>query len=236
MAERRQLLISCEHGGNRVPPDYDSLFLGQDELLESHRGYDPGALHLARMLARELKVPLAKAETTRLLIDLNRSLQSDTLFSEIVAGLDKGEKQHIIEQHYLPYRAFVTEKVRDFIACGAQVVHLSVHTFTPSLHGILRNAHLGLLYDPACPEEKKFCRNWQDLLKQQLPGRKIRCNYPYRGTADGLVRTLRACFKPQDYLGLELEVNQALLEGRKGFSQSLQDGLLRTLQELFSTD
>jgi len=42
--------------------------------------------------------------------------------------------------------------------------------------------------------------------------------------------------KPQDYLGIELEVNQALVEGKRGFPETLQDGLLRTLQELFSTD
>lgn len=236
MDECRQLLISCEHGGNRVPPEYQSLFLGQNGLLESHRGYDPGALQLAKMLAREMRVHLAKAETTRLLIDLNRSPQSKTLFSEIVAGLDNKEKQLIIERYYLPYRAFVAKQIRDYIACGAQVVHLSVHSFTPTLHGKLRNADLGLLYDPACLEEKKFCRSWQGLLNQQLPGRKIRCNYPYRGTADGLVRTLRSCLKPQDYLGIELEVNQALVEGKRGFPETLQDGLLRTLQELFSTD
>ena len=37
-------LFTCEHGGNRIPAPYRRLFRGQRALLDSHRGYDPGAL------------------------------------------------------------------------------------------------------------------------------------------------------------------------------------------------
>ena len=36
------LVLSCEHAHNRVPARYRHLF--DAELLESHRGYDLGAL------------------------------------------------------------------------------------------------------------------------------------------------------------------------------------------------
>ncbi len=39
---RWPIVITCEHGGNRVPKLYRELFHGQRRLLESHRGYDPG--------------------------------------------------------------------------------------------------------------------------------------------------------------------------------------------------
>ena len=48
MATRDCYLITCEHGGNRIPPRYRDLFAGCEALLQSHRGYDPGALTLAR--------------------------------------------------------------------------------------------------------------------------------------------------------------------------------------------
>jgi predicted N-formylglutamate amidohydrolase len=38
-------LVTCEHGGNHVPADYQSLFASKRAvaMLRSHRGYDPGA-------------------------------------------------------------------------------------------------------------------------------------------------------------------------------------------------
>ena len=44
-------LVTCEHGGNDIPPRYAPLFRGRRALLASHRGYDPGALVTARALA-----------------------------------------------------------------------------------------------------------------------------------------------------------------------------------------
>ena len=217
MVESRKLFVSCEHAGNQVPPEYLLLFQNQGELLRSHYGYDPGALGLAKMLAKGMAAPLEKSEVTRLLVDLNRSLHNRSLFSDAVRELAQAEKTRILEQYYLPYRRAVTKKIDALIAAGAQVVHLSVHSFTPYLHGKERNAELGLLYDPACSTEKLFSQNWQHLLHQRLPDLKIRCNYPYLGSADGLVRSLRTSFGQQDYLGIELEVNQKLLNEKNCF-------------------
>jgi len=58
---RNLLLLSCEHGGNEVPPGYAALFLGQASLLDSHRGWDPGALELGQQMANACGVPLHAA-------------------------------------------------------------------------------------------------------------------------------------------------------------------------------
>jgi len=236
MVESRKLFVSCEHAGNQVPPAYQPLFQNQGELLSSHYGYDPGALGLAKMLAKGMAAPLEKSETTRLLVDLNRSLHNRSLFSDAVRGLAQIEKNEILEQYYLPYRRAVTKKINALIETGTQVIHLSVHSFTPQLHGKERNAELGLLYDPARGAEKLFSHNWQHLLHQYLPDLKIRCNYPYLGSADGLVRSLRTSWDQPDYLGIELEVNQKLLNEKNCFSESLKLGLLETLQDMFPSD
>src|SRR3954454_24119921 len=67
-------LVTCEHGGNRIPARYRPLFAGAEALLESHRGYDPGALQLGREIAAALDAPLVSANVSRLLVDLNRSI------------------------------------------------------------------------------------------------------------------------------------------------------------------
>jgi predicted N-formylglutamate amidohydrolase len=51
------LVITCEHGSNRIPAPYRDLFHAHEVLLDSHRGYDPGALIMARALATAFEAP-----------------------------------------------------------------------------------------------------------------------------------------------------------------------------------
>ena len=76
-------LVSSEHGGNRIPLPYKALFQTAHYrlLLDSHRGFDPGALILAQEMAKTLQAPLLAATVSRLLIDLNRSLGHPHSFS-----------------------------------------------------------------------------------------------------------------------------------------------------------
>ena len=43
------------------------------------------------------------------------------------------------------------------------------------------------------------------------PSRRVRRNYPYAGKGDGLANALRRRFPHGDYVGIELEVNQAIV-------------------------
>src|SRR6267142_572465 len=74
-------VFTCEHGGNRIPAPYRRLFREQRALLDSHRGYDPGALVMAKALASAYRAPLVASTVSRLLIDLNRSIGHPQLFS-----------------------------------------------------------------------------------------------------------------------------------------------------------
>jgi predicted N-formylglutamate amidohydrolase len=221
------VIISCEHGGNRVPARYRSLF--SPRLLESHRGYDPGALPIARRLSSGIDAELHVALTTRLLVDLNRSLHHQELFSPPVKALDAAERQRIIDRYYLSHRNGIEQSVRREITDHRSVLHLGVHTFTPVRHGERRRADVGLLYDTARPKEYHVARQWQDLLRKGHPRLIVRRNYPYRGAADGLTTHLRALFPPRAYLGLELEVNQR--HARKPHSAAVA-GVLETFEDL----
>ena len=202
------LLVTVEHGGNRVPPAYRQLFTPGGDVLDTHRGYDPGALLLGRQLAARLDAPLVGSTTTRLLVDLNRSLGHRGLFSEFTRTLLPEEKARIVERYWKPYRDEVGRVVAGFIDRGRRVVHLSSHSFTPVLHGEVRNADVGLLYDPGRPAERRLAARWKAAMLAIDPALRIRMNYPYAGRADGLTRDLRRRHAPGRYAGLEIEVNQ----------------------------
>jgi len=225
------VVITCEHGGNRIPKQFSGLFSNSRELLESHRGHDPGALDLARKLSEGLKAPLYFSAISRLLIDLNRSPHNPKRFSEMTRRLGTDEKYEIQKLHYNPYRAGVGSALLKYIGKGAQVLHLSVHTFTPVLHGKVRNADLGFLYDPARKNETSFCIFWQKVIRRLGPGLLTRRNYPYRGTSDGFTAYLRDFFPEGSYLGIELEVNQKFLSGDRKVWLDLQQLILESLDQ-----
>ena len=203
-----QLLITCEHGGNRIPTAYRSLFLRSRALLDSHRGYDPGALVMAKQLASRLGGALVVSEVSRLLVELNRSIGNPTVHGEAIWTASEKQRREIVERYYSPYRAEAQRHVSEAVASGICVVHISSHSFTPELHGKVRNADIGLLYDPEREGEVQFCELWKKSLAMCAPELKVRRNYPYAGKGDGLTRYLRGQFSPADYIGVELEINQ----------------------------
>ncbi|MDQ1315336.1 MAG: hypothetical protein QG662_1445 [Pseudomonadota bacterium] len=208
MANPDHYLITCEHGGNRIPPRYRPLFAGLEPLLKTHRGYDPGALALAEAMSRALNAPLFASTTSRLLIDLNRSLSHPHLYSEATRSTPLTTRRAILEKVYLPFRNQVETAIAAAIARGSRVIHLSAHSFTPELDGTIRNADIGLLYDPARGGELEMCRCWQRRIKAMAPRLKVRRNYPYTGTSDGFTAYLRRRFPAESYIGIEVEINQ----------------------------
>lgn len=204
------LVVSCEHAGNIVPRRYAALFAPHADLLASHRGWDPGALPIARAIAVELDAPLFAATITRLLVEPNRSRRHPSLFSAITRGLDDEQKDRIIARYYTPHLAAVRHAIDDALSTRSHVLHVGVHTFTPVLDADVRRADIGLLYDPRRASERLFCDRWAHALHDADPTLRVRRNYPYRGASDGLTTSLRRELPARAYLGVELEVNQAL--------------------------
>ena len=233
IAPASALLITCEHATNAIPARWAHLFASPaaQSALHSHRGWDPGAAELAADLLPPISVlrpptsdlrhrtslpppsPLAPffGTASRLLIDLNRSENNPQLWSEFTRDLPPDEKQAIIRDIYAPFRRATREAIDDLLASGRRpVLHLSLHSFTPVLDGDVREAEIGLLYDPARPLEVHWGNAWAAALTSCAPEWRIRHNYPYLGIDDGFVTQLRTQYSPAVYAGIELEVNQAL--------------------------
>jgi predicted N-formylglutamate amidohydrolase len=173
-----RIIITCEHGGNAIPPVWQHLFSKAYDDLAGHEGYDPGALSLARLLTEQLHAELHYTTISRLLVDCNRSLRHPKLFSKYTHRLSAREKRKILDEYYLPYRKATEEAVSRAIKQDSRVLHIAVHAFAPQMHGKVRNNDIGLLYDPARKSEKEFCVAWQQLLLKLDPKFRIRRNYP----------------------------------------------------------
>ena len=233
MADR--LFVTCEHAGNVVPAEYADLFVGHEHLLSTHRGWDPGALLLAREMAERFDAPLYYDETTRLLADLNRSVGTPELHSEATRHLSKAERRRLLDAYYFPHRrrvdAALAEAVAQATAAGDRVVHVASHSFTPELHGKVRTADIGMLYDPRRPGEVAFATAWLEALRAKDASLRLRRNYPYLGASDGVCQVMRRRYPPEAYVGIELEVNQRYVEAGGPAWPAIRRILLDTLAE-----
>jgi predicted N-formylglutamate amidohydrolase len=224
------LLITCEHGGNRIPARYRALFRGRRALLDSHRGYDPGALVMARTLAAAFNAPLVASTVSRLVVDLNRSIGHPRLFSAATHGAPLVLRAEIVERHYLPHRGEVERLVTQAVGRGRRVIHIASHSFTPALDGKVRRADVGLLYHPGRRGEAALCARWKASLANVAPELRVRRNYPYAGKGDGLTSHLRLRFPPGAYVGIELEVNQKIVTKAGRCWTALRRALVESLR------
>ena len=216
------LMITCEHASNALPDFVLRAFRDgngiPEDVLASHRGYDIGAYNIFSILVKRLKPDFhCSSRFSRLVVDMNRSSTSKSFYSEYTAGLPSMVKAHMLTL-WEKYR----EKIENFVAGiipakerkldkgVLKVIHLGIHSFTPVLNGVERDADVGILYDPSRPAEAKIAATLIKSIHERAPWLKIRKNYPYLGKSDGLTTTLRQKFGPA-YAGIEIEINQRLL-------------------------
>jgi len=224
------LVISCEHGGNRIPAPYRELFVAHKVPLDTHRGFDPGALVMARALASDFGAPLVASTVSRLLVDLNRSPGHPRLHFETVRRAPLAIREQILARCYQPYRLRAEGLVMEAIARRGRVIHLSCHSFTPELDGKRRTADIGLLYDPSRAGEVELCAHWKAALGTTAPDFTVRRNYPYAGKCDGLTAWFRKRLSSTAYIGIELELNQLHVARPPGQWAALRASIIESLR------
>lgn len=220
---KRSWLITAEHASRRVPDRWQALFEGHEEVLESHRGWDPGSLELAQNLAQGLSAPLLQGRITRLLIDLNRSADHPGRFSAFSRSLPATDKADLIARYWQPHWSAYRSQLETL---PGRIIHLACHSFTPVLDGKRRSTDIGLLYDPSRPIEAGYCRALARQLRQALPDLRIHINQPYRGVSNGLGQQHRRQYPDSRLISFELEINQRLIDR----IDTLGRAILRALQ------
>ena len=209
-ANKPLLILTCEHASNRLPAAFKKAIPA--DVLKTHRAYDIGALAVFRKLVKFAKPEFfSEGKFSRLFVDLNRTITNKSAFSEYYETLGSRDKA-AAEKAKAQATAYWNEyrdEVEKFITRnkGAEIVHLGIHSFTPVLNGKVRNTDIGILYDPARPQECAYAKVIKDEIKRLYPAMKVRFNYPYKGTSDGLTTTLRQKFGLR-YVGIEIEINQ----------------------------
>ncbi len=149
------IVLVADHARRDLPEEYGDLGLPRPEF-DRHIAYDIGVETVTRELAAQLNAPAVIANFSRLLIDPNRGEDDPTLIRQLYDGtvipanypMSAEERERRLDLYYRPYHDAVgamTASVAE--ASGKAPFVLSVHSFTPAMHGIVRPWHVGILWD-----------------------------------------------------------------------------------------
>lgn len=221
-----RVVFTCEHASAELPEPW--LWPEQDRwLIDTHWACDIGAASFTRKVARRMNAPAVLSRFSRLLIDPNRPLDSDTLFRENADGktvhlneaLLDTERQQRIERFYEPYHRAVSTMVQQ--SRGDTV--FSIHTFTDDYEGDARVLELGVLFDY---EEEEVAL----LLLRHLEeaGFHVLANEPWSGK-DGLAYSAVRHARELGRQALEIEARQDLI-----VDESFADRLAGALASFFA--
>lgn len=155
---RLDCLIVADHCSNLVPDKLNQLGLSDTSLLQ-HYAYDIGTEHLVKAVADLLNAPAIMAGYSRLVVDVNRDLSHDTLFSTQAFDPDQGvinipgnkdlteeQRQQRIDAFYMPYDDAIRRHIDSVFLKGIIPVVISIHSFTRYFYKIQRPWDLGVLW------------------------------------------------------------------------------------------
>jgi predicted N-formylglutamate amidohydrolase len=202
-----RLVFTCEHASADLPdpwrwPEEDRW------LVDTHWASDIGAAAFTRRVARLMNAPAVLARFSRLLIDPNRSLDSETLFRENADGrtvhlnetLLEAERARRIGRFYHPYHAAVKAMVER--SRGDTV--FSIHTFADTYEGDTRVLEVGVLFDDDEAPAQRLVRHLNEAGFHVLP------NEPWSGKA-GLAYSSVRHAREFARCALEIEARQDLI-------------------------
>jgi len=210
---RGAYVLVCDHASNWVPPALRNLDL-PDAQLQRHIAWDPGALALARRLARLLDAPLVHATVSRLVLDVNRdpghpgSIVERSEDTAIAAncGIGAPERARRVSAVYEPYHHALSEVVTRQAALHPDLHVIAVHSFTPVYRGQQRPWHIGIL----SAGDRRMAQPLLDLLRE--PGDLVvGDNQPYAPT-DGVYHTLDRHCTADNLRSVMIELRADLIE------------------------
>lgn len=205
------VLILCEHASNHIPAVWGDLGLSLADR-QAHIAWDPGALGLARGLARRMEATLIHAPVSRLVYDCNRGPDMPGAMparSEVYdipgnAAIDGRERQRRTEAVYLPWANGLHNLIATRIAQGRRPVILTIHSFTPVYFGKPRAVEFGIIHD-ADPALALAIH-----AASRSTGLRAEVNEPY-SAKDDVTHTLRLHATPYGLPNAMLELRNDLI-------------------------
>ncbi len=235
VAEGRFVIV-CEHASHLIPARWGDLGLTEEQK-RAHIAWDPGALGVARGLARRLHSVLIHAPVSRLIYDCNRApdlpgaMPAKSEIHDIPgnANITAQERLERTEAVYLPWINGLQALIARRIALGLRPVVVTVHSFTPVYFGKKRLVEFGIIHDTDRGLSVAVL-----TAAQKLTRLNTQLNAPYSAT-DGVTHSLRLHATPYGLPNVMLEIRNDLIaspEAEEAMAEQLAPVLNMGLAEI----
>jgi len=200
-------VLLCEHANNCLPEPWE--WSAEDQWLrETHWAYDIGAADFVRQMCQLSGAAAVLSGFSRLLIDPNRPLGSESLIRRRAEGRLIHMNEHVtneelerrVQKSWAPYHAAASELLR---RCPGSMV-VGLHSFTPVYEGEHRDLEVGVLFD----KEAALASDVAGRLERF--GLKVSLNEPYSGF-NGLMYSPQHHADAEGLKAIELEIRQDLI-------------------------
>lgn len=142
------VFLLCEHAGQAIPDALGTLGVNE-EIRNSHRGWDIGAEAIARRLADMLQAPLVVQRYSRLVIDCNRPPLGAGSIPSVIDGADIPGNRDVdpVQQQLRVAEIFVPfdQAIARTLDLHPRRAAFSIHSFTPRMAGYDRPWQAGFL-------------------------------------------------------------------------------------------
>ena len=169
--EPSQVLVVCDHAGRHIPSIRQHQPLSEDDM-KRHIAWDVNARDVAVKVAEKLRAPLVAQRYSRLVIDMNRPVESPESIPVVSDGteipfnknLSDEERKSRIESIFWPYHNEIAKHLDDMHSSRMFVV--AIHSFTPKLrNGPFRKWHVDLI----SRTRLEFVTTFRACLQRNLP-------------------------------------------------------------------
>jgi predicted N-formylglutamate amidohydrolase len=137
-----RFVFLCDHGGNRIPAEFQNLGLPKSELTR-HIAWDIGAAGVTETLSAIFDAPAILTTVSRLVIDCNRHPDAPDLVPEVSDGtiipgnlnLSDGARTDRLNKWFRPYHSAIERILGEREGRAVHTVFVSVHSMTARLAG-----------------------------------------------------------------------------------------------------
>lgn len=237
---RSPFVLTCDHAGRRLPASLGDLGLSERELA-SHIAWDLGIAGLGEKLAAALDAVVIFQTYSRLVIDVNRPLNSPESIvtrserSDVPGNmqLSRSEAEARAQAIFWPYHRRIAHELDRRLAAQQPSVLVTLHSFTPVFMDVPRAVQIGVLYG----RDARLGRALLTQLRRERNGDElcIADNQPYAVSDEGDY-TLLVHGEQRGLLHVELEVRQDLLADERdqlAISARLAAALSQAAESLF---
>lgn len=233
-AGRSDIILVCEHASRKIPLSFGNLGL-DDDVLNAHVSWDPGALAVAELLSKSLDAALVYQNYSRLVYDCNRPPESSGAMpekSEIFVipanqNLSAHERYARTSKLYIPFHDEIDTLINERKRQGRNVVVVTIHSFTPVYFGQKRDVEIGILHD----QDARLADRMLDNASRDGANWRVERNKPY-GPQDGVTHTLKLHALPSKLENVMIEIRNDLVAdtgGEQAIAQYLHDLLTASL-------